>query len=396
MLCGRKRYDEFEAFLAWLVDTISLEEVDVLVVAGDVFDNTAPSNRAQQLYYQFLGKVAKTPCRHVVVVAGNHDSPSFLDAPRDLLSALNVHVIGSVSPPFGDEVIVLRDDAGNAELIVCAVPYLRDRDIRTAEAGESVEDKDRKLLEGIRSHYDKVCEMAVEKRNSQANSIPIVATGHLFTVGAQTTEGDGVRDLYVGSLAHIAASAFPHCIDYLALGHLHVPQKVGGTETMRYSGSPLPMSFGEAGQEKSVCVVDFTGANAAVRTIVVPTFQNIDRIAGSWNDISERITHLVEAESDSWLEIIYEGSEVIGDLRGQLENLVAGSQIEILRIKDSSAVVRAMSVLEASESLEDLDVYDVFSRCLEAGNVPDDQRKPLTLCYREAITAMQQHDANAE
>ena len=129
-LYGRKRYEEFEAFLNWLAETIQQEQVDALLVAGDIFDTSTPSNRAQELYYQFLGCVAASSCRHVVLIAGNHDSPSFLNAPRELLKALHVHVIGSIPEKREDEVLLLRRADGSPELIVCAVPYLRDRDIR--------------------------------------------------------------------------------------------------------------------------------------------------------------------------------------------------------------------------------------------------------------------------
>src|SRR5690554_1470549 len=93
-LCGRKRYEEYDSFLTWLAETIQQNDIEVLLVAGDVFDTTAPSNRAQELYYQFLHKVSVSTCNHVVIIAGNHDSPSFLNAPKELLKVLNVHVLG--------------------------------------------------------------------------------------------------------------------------------------------------------------------------------------------------------------------------------------------------------------------------------------------------------------
>ena len=129
-LYGRRRYEEFEAFLAWLLATIEREQVAVLLVAGDVFDSSTPGIRAQELYYRFLCRVADSCCRHVVAIAGNHDSPSFLEAPRELLRALDVHVVGVSGDNPMDEVLVLRNQQNNPELIVCAVPYLRDRDIR--------------------------------------------------------------------------------------------------------------------------------------------------------------------------------------------------------------------------------------------------------------------------
>ena len=148
-LYGRRRYDEFAAFLDWLLDTIEQQQVEVLLVAGDIFDTSAPSNRAQQLYYRFLCRVAAgNCCRHVVVIGGNHDSPSFLDAPQELLRALNVYVVGSAAEVLEDEVLTLKTSAGLPELLVCAVPYLRDRDIRVAQAGESLADKERNLTGG--------------------------------------------------------------------------------------------------------------------------------------------------------------------------------------------------------------------------------------------------------
>ena len=148
-LYGHKRYDESAAFLDWLADLIDEESVDTLLVAGDVFDITTPSNRAQGLYYRFLCRVSASCCRHIVLIAGNHDSPSFLDAPKELLKALNVYVVGSITDNPEDEVITLFGPENVPEAIVCAVPYLRDRDIRTVEAGEQIEDKNAKLIDGL-------------------------------------------------------------------------------------------------------------------------------------------------------------------------------------------------------------------------------------------------------
>ncbi len=260
-LYGRMRYDEFEAFLSWLYDTIVTQQVDVLIVAGDIFDTMTPSNKSQALYYEFLGKVSKTCCQHIVIVAGNHDSPSFLDAPSQVLKFLNVHVIGTACDDLNDEVLILEDADGNPHCIIAAVPYLRDRDVRNSAAGESAQDKDSNVIAGIRAHYDGVAEIAKahQKHMIQTHQrhIPIIATGHLFAAGSKTTDDDGVRDLYVGNLGKISADMFDECFDYVALGHLHVPQRVGGCDHIRYSGSPIAMGFGEARQQKQVLLVQF-------------------------------------------------------------------------------------------------------------------------------------------
>ncbi|MCW5600012.1 exonuclease SbcCD subunit D C-terminal domain-containing protein [Nitrosomonas sp.] len=395
-LYGRKRYEEFESFLDWLAETIQQNEIDALLVAGDVFDTSAPSNRAQELYYRFLCRVAVSSCRHVVVVAGNHDSPSFLNAPKELLKALDVHVIGSRTEAPEDEVLVLCNEQDAPELIVCAVPYLRDRDIRVAEAGESIEDKERKLIDGIRTHYAAVAALAEQKRKERGTDIPIVAMGHLFTAGGQTVDGDGVRELYVGSLAHVTAGIFPACFNYVALGHLHVPQKVNGLETIRYSGSPLPMGFGEANQQKSVCQVEFHSSAASVQLIDVPVFQKLERVKGNWNGISNRILELSATGSQGWLEVIYDGIEVIGDLRERLEAAISGTQMEILRIKNNRIIDRVLGQIHEEETLDDLNVNDVFERCLAVHEVPEDQRPELLRAYQETVSSLYEDDVQAE
>ncbi len=395
-LFGRKRYEECEAFLIWLEETLHQEQVDTLLVAGDVFDTGTPSNHAQELYYRFLSRVAASSCRHVVVIAGNHDSPSFLNAPRELLKALNVHVIGGVSDNREDEVLVLSKETGSPELIVCAVPYLRDRDIRVAEAGENIEDKERKLIEGIRSHYAEVVALAEQKRTELVAGIPIIAMGHLFTTGGQTVDGDGVRELYIGSLAHVSAGIFPNALDYLALGHLHVPQKVNDSDVMRYSGSPLPMGFGEAKQEKSVCLVKFAGVEADVRLIKVPAFQRLERVKGSWEELSARILELSAAGSHAWLEVVYEGDEVIGDLRERLDTAVSGSGMEILRVKNNRIIDRVLNQIHDNETLDDLNLNDVFERCLSVHEVPEAQRPELLRAYQETVASFYEDDARAE
>jgi len=395
-LYGRKRYEEFSAFLDWLAQTIEDEKVDALLVAGDVFDTSTPSNRAQELYYRFLCRVAASCCRHVVVIAGNHDSPSFLNAPRELLKAIDVHVVGNASEDPEDEVLVLCDKRDTPELIVCAVPYLRDRDIRVAEAGESIEDKEHKLIEGIRSHYAAVAAIAEQKRTEVGADIPIVAMGHLFTAGGQTVNGDGVRELYVGSLAHVTAGIFPKCFDYLALGHLHVPQKVNSSKTIRYSGSPLPMGFGEAKQQKSVCQVEFHSTAASVQLVDVPVFQKLERVKGDWDGISSRILELSATDSQAWLEVVYEGDEVIGDLRERLEAAVSGTQMEILRIKNNRIIDRVLGQIHEEETLDDLNVNDVFERCLAVHDVPEDQRSELRQTYQETVSSLYEDDMQAE
>ena len=391
-LYDRKRYEEFEAFLNWLADLVEGEKIDVLLVAGDVFDNSTPSNFAQKLYYKFLCRVASLGHCHVVIIAGNHDSPSFLNAPRELLISLDVHVVGHASDSPEDELILIPGPDDEPRLIVCAIPYLRDREIRKAEAGESIEDKDRKIIEGIRSHYRRVCEAAEQKREMLKKPVPIVAMGHLFAAGGQTVDGDGVRRLYIGSLAQVRTDVFPESIDYLALGHLHIPQMVGGSEFIRYSGSPLPMGFGEAEQEKGVVLVEFSDMVPTVTNVPVPRFQELKALRGDWPAIALSIEEMKSEGSSAWVEVVYEGDDIAGNLRERLDEAIEGMDIEILRVANNRLLERAMGESVPEESLDDMDATEVFKRCLQAHDIPEDQQNSLSSAYQEIVISLKEAD----
>lgn len=398
---SRKRYNEFNAFLNWLVETIQNNAIEILLIAGDIFDTSTPSNKSQELYYQFLCKVANSACRHIVVIGGNHDSPSFLDAPKDILRALNVYVVGAKTDEPAEEVLVLKDRQDNPEALICAVPYLRDKDLRTAEAGETVDDKNTKLIQGLKTHYANVCAVAENlqqkfQKNSPDLNVPIIGMGHLFAAGGQTIDGDGVRELYVGSLAHVSASIFPSSIDYLALGHLHISQRVGQHEHIRYSGSPIPMGFGEAKQQKKVIQIEFENGLRTIEEILVPCFQPLARLTGNLEKILTEIQALKDQESNAWLEIEYTGHELVGNLREIMDQNVKGSLMEILRIKNKRVMDRVINQMHEDETLDDLNEHDVFERCLDVNDVPTDERMEMMTIYNEIIKSIQEDDLNAE
>jgi exonuclease SbcD len=405
-LYGQKRYEEFDALLDWMINTVQEQRADVLLIAGDVFDSGTPSNRAMQQYYRFLTRVSSTGCRHVVIIGGNHDSPTFLNAPRELLKVLNVHVVGAKADDVADEVIVLRAANQRAEAIICATPYLRDRDIRSAEAGESIEDKAQKLIEGIQAHYASVTAQAEALHSAlpaeDAAHVPIIAMGHLFTAGGRTTDGDGVRDLYVGSIAHVGANIFPPALDYVALGHLHVPQNVGGLEHIRYSGSPIAMGFGEALQQKSLCLITFDQRQPELTLIDIPVFQRLRQLRGNLHRVLSDLQNLVQDNISTWVEVSYTGDDLVPDLREQLEHAVKSddsnqlSTVTILRIKNQRSSAQLSSGDDAQQTLDDLTPQDVFEKCLDANKVASEQRPALQLAWQEILQQLHEHDIRAE
>lgn len=393
-LYDRKRYNEFEAFLYWLLEFITDEKIDILLVAGDVFDTTTPGNRAQELYYQFLSNVSKTCCRHVVIIGGNHDSPTFLDAPKNLLTALDIHVVGASGDNLKDEVFLLKNKKHENEAIVCAVPFLRDRDIRTVEAGESINDKNQKLLQGIASHYKDISAFASTLQDKM-NIVPVIGMGHLFTREGKTTEGDGVRDLYIGSLAHVDGKSISEGFDYMALGHLHLSQIVGGSETMRYSGSPIPMGFAEAGQIKKVVVVEFNKQSPVIIEHQVPCFQELIKISGDVDSVFNRVEELKFMNSNAWLEIEITSQIVAANITSHLDEILKDSNLEILRIKNRNMAERALHPAIENETLDTLADSEVFNRCLDAYEITDPERGVLIETYKEVVASMINNDSNA-
>ncbi len=411
-LYTKRRYGEFERFLNWLLERLEQERVDCLIVAGDVFDTTTPTPRAQQLYFDFLAKAVKTGCRHIVIVAGNHDSPHLLDAPGTLLKSLDIHVVSRVadldlkdSPErFDKEILLLRDRTGEPELIVCAVPFLRDQDVRKSKPNESWEEKRLNHIEGIREHYRRIGEEALRLRQRFAGErpgsapIPILATGHLFAAGGRTVEGDAVRELYVGSLGGVPADVFSPCFDYVALGHLHIPQKVAGEETIRYCGAPLPMGFGEADREKFLLriLIAPSGSgdrtNVGVSAIPVPCFQRLKQLKGNWEKIEAEIQNLKDAKESEpvWLEIDYDG-DLLGDLQLRIDQAVAGSRLEVLRTVNRPRMVKERLLgddCEPSQNLADFSVGETFQRCLESSRFSEDRYEAILNTFHEILLEM--------
>ena len=397
-LYGKKRYAEFEAFLNWLIEQIILKAPEVLIVAGDIFDTTTPSNKAQELYYQFLCKVANTECQHIVIIGGNHDSPTLLNAPKELLRQLKIHVVGNISQNYRDDVLELKDTNGTTQALVCAVPYLRDRDIRILDGYELAEEKDKNFMYAIKGYYTKVCEHAEDLRRQFDYFVPVIATGHLFVTGGKTLKDDGVRELYVGSLAQFGANDFPSNIDYLALGHLHVPQIVAGQNNLRYSGSPIAMGYGEARQQKIIIEADIGTSEVMINEIPIPKFQRLERVSGDLNEIKLKLTGFINDNQSIWVEVDYTGNEIVSNLQHELQDIVANTQVELIKIHNSQLLAQVLSSVEYDGGIElsDLNPEQVFDKCLSMNKVPIEQQQELKECFMQIILDLAAHDMRAE
>ena len=381
-LYGKKRNDEHAAFLNWLTEQIVARNIDALIVAGDIFDTGSPGGAAEQLYFDFLTSIIKTQCKTVVIVSGNHDSPRRLQAPSALLKKLDIHVIGIPTEP-ADHVIELRDSNNDVGALCCAVPYLRKNDmVRIDDDNAST---DEKIILVTKQFYSDVTAAAKRKNPN----VPIIATGHLFAQGATTTDGDGVRELYVGSLGHVGADVFPSELDYVALGHIHSEQTVAGNERIRYSGSPLCMSFSEIGKSKYVLEID-TQNGINVERIEVPVFAQMKAISGSYDEI---ISELSALSGDVWVEVTYTGSELRSSLSFDINEAVKGSEIKVLSIRNKAVIDSIISATEKTQTLDSMKVSDVFLRCMDDNEVSGSRREQMIADFNEIVREVQECDS---
>ncbi len=388
-LYTKKRYDEHDKFLKWLKETIKSRGIDALIVSGDVFDTGAPGGQAQRIYYDFLTSLLGTCCRTVVVVAGNHDSPAMLEAPSGVLEKLHIHTIG-LPGEMERHVIPLPDATGDVRAVCCAVPYLRKNEMVRLE--DDAQSTDERIVAATAQFYHNVTDAALNYQKELGKPLPIIATGHLFAQGAVRTEGDGVRELYVGTLGQVGADIFPEEIAYVALGHIHGVQRVGGQERIRYSGSPLPMSFSELGREKCVLEVSLDEGHS-LEALPVPVFQRMAAVRGTREEILHQLKEL--AVDDVWVEVTYTGEEACPHLSADVAQAVRGGQAEVLIIRNTAAASAILESANESESLESISVQDVFLRCIGKDLYSDEDTAVLVDCFNEIIREMEEADTCA-
>lgn len=384
---SKSRAAEHDAFLTWLLATAEEHLVDAIIVAGDIFDTGSPPSYARELYNRFVVKLQQTGC-HLVVLAGNHDSVATLNESKDILAWLKTTVVASAgSAPF---YLPLRD--GSPGAVFCPVPFLRPRDIMTSQAGLSGQEKQLHLLQAITDYYQQQYQAACELRGDSV--LPIIASGHLTTVGA--SKSDAVRDIYIGTLDAFPAQNFPPA-DYIALGHIHRPQKPGGQEHIRYCGSPIALSFDETGNSKYVNLVTFSeGKLANVTALEVPVTQQLAVIKGDLESIRQQLEQWRGSPTDApvWLDIEIATEDYLSNMQRKIQALTADLPVEVLLVRRSCEQRERILAGERRETLSELKVEEVFARRLAQEELDDIQIARLQSLFSETLHSLnQEHDA---
>ncbi len=395
---GKSRANEHQQFLSWLLEQAILHEVSVIIVAGDIFDTSTPPSYAREMYFDFIAKLHKNACQ-LIIVAGNHDSVAMLAESQSVLSNLSTNVVTHVVPispsydDVGDEtehqskalkqqVFSLNNKQGKAQAVICAIPFVRPRDVIKSKAGQSANEKQQSLQQAIAEHYQTLyqhAQLLAEKiEQAQSQTVPIIATGHLTALGVSVSDSksDSVRDIYIGSLEAFPAAAFPPA-DYIALGHIHRAQRVAKSEHIRYCGSPIALSFDEAKQQKKVLLVEFSGDTLKqVEELIIPCFQPLYMVKTSVDDLERNLkSTLVQFEFEqqksktissackAWLDIEIEHGGHLTDLSQRVSELVSDMPLEVLlvrRCKRARKHQQSQWLAQDNSMLSELSLQDVF------------------------------------
>ncbi|MBS0879702.1 exonuclease subunit SbcD [Pantoea sp. JGM49] len=387
---SKSRAAEHQAFLDWLLAQITQHQVDALIIAGDLFDTGSPPSYAREMFNRFVVALQPTHCE-LIVLAGNHDSVATLNESRELLACLNTRVITSATPQGEQQVLTLHQRDGTPGALLCAIPYLRPRDILRSQAGQSGREKQISLLEAIEQHYQQCYAAALAERADRA--LPIIATGHLTTVGV--TKSDSVRDIYIGTLDAFPAQAFP-AADYIALGHIHRAQRIADSDHIRYSGSPIPLSFDELGREKSVLLLEFSAQLESVTPLPIPQFQPMQMLKGSMVEIEQQLSEFSEGDREQpvWLDIEITTQEYLSDLQRRVEQLTEALPVEVLLVRRSREQRQRSLARMDNETLSELKVEEVFARRLAQEEQFDaEQAEQLTQLFRTTLAALENPSA---
>jgi exonuclease SbcD len=379
--------EDMSRFFTWLLDFIRDNQVDVLLMSGDLFDQAAPTQMAMKQYYAFLEKMIPLNCR-IALTGGNHDSPAVLNAPKDLLQLLKIDVVGG-APEHISELFVeyTKDDQS---VVIAAVPFLRDRDIRKSVAGETYNDKIEQIRDGLKVYFENV--NTHYKENFAG--LPFVIMGHLFAQGASVSDSE--RDIQVGNQAGVDSSIFGDQANYVALGHIHKPQEVGHPN-IRYCGSPIPMSFSEKSDQKEIVLLEFDAGKMTQKRVHIPMSRKLVLFEGTLDKVRAKIQAYttVSPLPDLAEVIVKEKAYSLSTLEGleqlRLETNVPGLKIVKAKVEFEDMQKGLSTLLSTGTLLSELEPEELFKKRLELEPNLENEDELLN-AFREIMEQLGQNE----
>lgn len=378
--------EEHKLFFDWLLKTIEEKEIDLLLISGDIFDLANPAAKDRGLYYNFLSQLVGTDTT-VIITGGNHDSIGVLNAPSEVLTRLKIHVIGGATEDPRDELIEIKDDADQLQVVVAAIPYLRDRDLRHNDASHKQSTRVEAIRAGIKKHYDTLAALSKDLYPK----VPLIGMGHLYTKGSITSESE--REIQVGNTAVIEAKHFSDAYAYMALGHIHRPQVIDKNEYIRYSGAPIALSFSERSDDKIVLIVTVEdGKVLSPNAVPVPKFRELKKVSGSLEKVTKQLDgYKNDAPLPTFIEIEVNEHNFSTQVLAQVENLItlykSDDRFIILKSKVNfeQGSKDTADLFTSGTNVEDLSPQEVFQRKLDSENVTTEEQATLKEAFSELL-----------
>ncbi|WP_308638845.1 exonuclease SbcCD subunit D [Paenibacillus silvisoli] len=376
---GRSRLEEQAAFVDELAVLVKDEEIDLVLLAGDVYDSVNPPAAAEQLFYEAVARLADGGKRTIAVIAGNHDHPERVSASAPLAARSGIRLVGMPT----DQPLVIDVARTGEQAVIAALPYPSESRLRELLS----EATDEELLRT--AYSERVGKLMTQLGGAFRHDTVNLAMSHIYVLGGLETDSE--RPIQIGGAYTVDPSALRIGAQYVALGHLHRPQRVAGDETMRYSGSPLAYSFSEAGQAKSVTVFDAApGIAVEPREILLSSGRPLVRWTAK-GGLAEVYGWLEEGrDARAWIDLDVWMTEAmtlqhIQQLRKQHEGLVHIRPVYPESSEALSAGERSREQLPAEE------LFRRFFAKQTGGGEPDERTVQLFL----ELIAEEDDDASA-
>ncbi len=359
-LHGYSLAEEMDLFVSWLMDLLQKEDIDILLISGDIFDISNPANTDKERYFSFLKRLRELRIK-TVITGGNHDSVSYLNASKNYLKYDDIFVVGGATEDLEDEIISF--EIKEEKVTICAVPFLRDKDLRNSISDQEFSSRHEAIQAGILNHYQNLLAIVQKKYPT----IPSIAMGHLFAVGSTTSESE--RDIHIGNSGAVSSGVFQG-FDYVALGHIHKPQIINKNEMIRYSGSPIPLSFSEKKDDKQVVVISVeNGKIQEPKVIKTPKFRQLKRFSGTFEEVLNKVNEFTNSSPlSAFIELEIKEKEYdfeyIQQLNQLIENYNENNQNQIIhhKITFERGSKNIDELFEEGTDIKDLDVKEVFQK----------------------------------
>lgn len=355
--------EDMELFFNWLIEYIEKENIDVLLVSGDIFDQANPSQAAYKQYYDLLKRLIHLDCK-IILTGGNHDSASVLNAPAELLKAFDISVIGGATEDVKDMFVSVEKNG--EKIVVGAIPFLKDRDIRKSVAGESYATKIEQIKSGLGTYFSNINTHYTDNHSEDI----FILMGHLYVQGSYVSESE--REIQIGNQAGVESKMFGGIPHYVALGHIHKPQVISKEHNIHYCGSPIPLSFSEKEDCKQINVISIENNKVAnVEIVPIPKYRNLITFEGTLQEVEEKLnSYSSETTLISLAEIIVNENEenlVIRQAYEALINSQPNPKIEIVRSRlyFKSKVRGASDAFAVGTNVADVTPMQMFEKKLE-------------------------------